>query len=66
VPNKKESWQIFDHDGDICCFLADQNEEVFESSKVVKLKHNVFPKGLTSLENMFLASDSSQKRNPTN
>jgi hypothetical protein len=66
VPDKKESWKIFDHDDDICCFLADQDEEVFESSRVINLKHNVFPKGLTPLENMFLASDSSQKSTPTN
>jgi hypothetical protein len=66
VHDKKESWKIFGHDDDICCFLVYQDEEVFESYRVVNLKHNVFPKGLTHLENMFLASDSSQNRTPTN
>ncbi|KAH9321932.1 hypothetical protein KI387_016571, partial [Taxus chinensis] len=66
IPDNNTSWQVFDSDVQIIQFI--QNEVEFSSSmqvdlhdsygdQVIQLKSNNLPKGLVTLEKMFIPDD---------
>lgn len=52
VPDNDESYKVFENDEQICSFLLDDEQDPL-CPEVIRLKDNVYPKGLVPSENLF-------------
>lgn len=64
VQDNERSWQIFNDDEDIDCFLAENIEDESSPPEIINLKNNAYPKGLIPLEDMFRQDDVPKNPSP--